>query len=131
MESARKRVDVFRECVLAELDDCQQAEPVPFDADAVLAELDELEKHLTGESVPLVRTAFLRVFERVTLFWKQVSPRRRELVRAEVTPHFPFCLTTDPSRRVTVKPPHYRRWIDLQVRCHSRSLAWISGSSTF
>ena len=96
-----------RERVQVELDDCQQTEPIPFDADIVLAELDELEKHVTGESVPLAKAAFLRVFERVTLFWEQVSPKRRELVRAEVTPRFPFCLTTDPSippKKPTLRP---------------------------
>ncbi len=49
-----------RERVQVELDDCQQTEPIPFDADIVLAELDELEKHVTGESVLLAKAAFLR-----------------------------------------------------------------------
>ncbi len=100
-----------RERVQVELNECQQVEPVPFDPDAVLAELDQLEEHLTGESVPLAKAAFLRVFERVTLFWEQVGPRRRELVRAEVTPRFPFCLTTNTSIRCARGQKPHRRII--------------------
>ena len=86
-----------RDRVQAELDACEEAEPLAFDTDTILAELDELEKHLSGDCVPLAKAAFQRVFESITLYWEQVSPKRRELVRAEVVPRFPFCLTTDPS----------------------------------
>jgi hypothetical protein len=86
-----------RDRVQAELDACEEAKPLAFDTDTILAELDELEKHLSGDCVPLAKAAFQRVFESITLYWEQVSPKRRELVRAEVVPRFPFCLTTDPS----------------------------------
>lgn len=61
-----------------------------LDPDAVIAELDHLEEHLTSESTPLARDAFQRVFESVTLFWEPVSPRRRELKRAEIKAKHPF-----------------------------------------
>lgn len=54
---------------------------------------------LTGDSIPLAKTAFQRVFERVSFYWETVSPRRLELVRAEITPRFPFCLTVGTSRK--------------------------------
>jgi len=74
-----------------------------------MAELDELEQHLTGDSIPLAKTAFQRVFERVTLYWETVSPRRRELVRAEVIPRFPFSLTVESS--IPPKKPTRRRLV--------------------
>jgi len=101
----------------AELDNAEDAKPATYDADAVLAEFDEPEQHLTGESLPLAKAAFQWVFESVALYcrlggslalpesrfprvfesvahdWETVSPRRRELVRAEIRPRFPFCLT--------------------------------------
>jgi hypothetical protein len=86
-----------RDGLQAELDKFEDSKPAKIDADAVLAELDELEQHLTGDSVPLAKAAFQRVFESVALFWKTVSPHRRELVRAEITPRFPFCLTVNTS----------------------------------
>ena len=61
--------------------------------DAVIAELDELSQHIEDDERPLARAVIRRVFESVTLHWKPVSPRRRELVRADVRPRFPFCLT--------------------------------------
>ncbi len=65
-----------------------------------LAELDELEQHLTGESVRLAKAAIQRVFESVALSWKTVGPRRRERVRAEITSRTPFCPTVSTSIRV-------------------------------
>ncbi|MBX3420749.1 MAG: hypothetical protein KF752_04250 [Pirellulaceae bacterium] len=70
-----------------------------FDADAIIDELDELEEHLTGHSRSLAKAAFQRVFESITLYWEKVSPRRRELVRAEIVPRFPFCLTVNTLRQ--------------------------------
>jgi len=92
-----------RESVQAEPDDYQQAEPILVDPDVVVAEFTQFEKHLTGESVPLAKAAFLGVPERVTLFRQQVNHKRRELVRAEVRPYFHFRLTTDTSRRLVLK----------------------------
>jgi hypothetical protein len=42
--------------------------PATYDADAIPAELDELEQHLTGESLPQANAAFRRVFESVALY---------------------------------------------------------------
>lgn len=88
-----------RDELQAELDNAEETKPATYDADAILAELDELEQHLTGDSLPLAKEAFQPVFESIALYWETVSPRRRELVRAEITPRFPFCLTVDSSRR--------------------------------
>lgn len=101
-----------RDALQSELDHANENQPVTFDADAVLAELDELEQHLTGDSATLAKTAFQRVFEKVSLYWETVSPRRRELVRAEITPRFPFCLTVGtliPRKKPTRKPRASRR----------------------
>ncbi len=78
--------------VQAQLDDERAAERgMPeLNADHILAELEELETHLTADCVPLAKAAFSRIFKSITLFWKQVSPGRRELVRADVETHFPF-----------------------------------------
>ena len=86
-----------RDELQAELDNAEETKPATYDADAILAELDELEQHLTGDSLPLAKAAFQRVFESISHYWETVSPRRRELVRAEITPRFPFCLTVDSS----------------------------------
>ena len=83
----------------AELDTEQQDAPAPYDVDAIMAELDELGNHITGDSIPLPKAVFHRVFESISLYWEQVSPRRRELVRAEILPLFPFRLTTSTSTR--------------------------------
>jgi hypothetical protein len=64
--------------------------PDELDPDAVIAELQHLEEQLTSDCIPLAKAAFRRVFKSVRLFWKQVSPRRRELERAEVEAEFPF-----------------------------------------
>ena len=61
-----------------------------LDADGLLAELDHLEEHLASDCVVSAKAAFSRIFKSVKLFWKQVSPRRRELERAEIETHFPF-----------------------------------------
>ena len=82
-----------RDELQAELDDDDATKPTTYDVDAILAELDELEQHLTGDCRLLAKAAFKRVFESVTLFWERVSPRRNELVRAEIKPRFPFVLT--------------------------------------
>jgi hypothetical protein len=84
-----------RDQIQAEMNAAEQSAPIRFDADAIIAELDELEQHLAGDSIPLAKTAFQRVFESVSLYWETVSPRRRELVRAEVIPRFPFSLTME------------------------------------
>jgi hypothetical protein len=86
-----------RDGLQTELDSAETTKPATYDADAILAELDELEQHLTGDSLPLAKAALQRVFESVALYWETVSPRRRELVRAEIRPRFPFCLTVDYS----------------------------------
>lgn len=52
-----------------------------------------------------------RLFESVTLRWQKVSPRRRELASAEITPRFPFCLTVNTS---------------IRTRCHHGRSAWYS-----
>lgn len=88
-----------RDGLHAELDDAENSKPAALDADAILAELDELEQHLAGDSIPLAKAAIQRVFESVSLYWEEVSPRRRELVRAEIRPRFPFCLTGSTSSR--------------------------------
>ncbi|MFO0870364.1 MAG: hypothetical protein U0935_15665 [Pirellulales bacterium] len=75
---------------LTRTDNVEETKPTTYDADAILAELDELEQHLTGDSLALAKAAFQRVFESVTLRWQKVSPRRRELASAEITPRFPF-----------------------------------------
>jgi len=61
-----------------------------FDPEAIIAELDHLQEHVTSDNVLLAKAAFQRVFKTVTLFWKQVSPRRRELVEAKIEAHYPF-----------------------------------------
>ncbi len=71
-----------------------------LDEDAILAELDHLEEFLAQDSTALAKAAFGRIFKSITLFWKQVSPRRRELVRAEIETRFPFCLTGNTLIRV-------------------------------
>lgn len=103
-----------RDALQDELDQADECQPSAFDADAVLAELDELEQHLTGDSISLAKTAFQRVFEKITLYWETVSPRRRELVRAEITPRFPFCLTVGTLNRalrpIAINDGCRRRW---------------------
>ena len=39
-----------------------------LDADAILAELDHLEEHLTADNVALAKAAFGRIFKSITLF---------------------------------------------------------------
>ncbi len=73
-----------------EAERANEREAPDLDADRVLAELEELEEHLSVDCAPLAKAAFSRLFKSVTLFWKQVGPRRRELERAEVETHFPF-----------------------------------------
>ena len=89
-----------REELQTQIDTFEEVEPAPFNEESVLAELDELEEHLTGASIPLAKTAIRRVFDHVDLYWEQVSPRRRELVRAEIHARYPFCLTANPEIRV-------------------------------
>lgn len=98
------------------VDAAEDAAPATYDADAVLAELDELELHLTGDSLPLAKAAFQRVFERISLYWEKVSPRRRELVRAKITPRFPFCLTVSTSSRGTSRALPSQRLLAHQPR---------------
>ncbi|MEQ8787074.1 MAG: zinc ribbon domain-containing protein, partial [Pirellulaceae bacterium] len=64
--------------------------PPELDEDAVLAELGHLEEDLASDCVPLAKAACGRVFKTITLFWKRVSPRYRELERAEIEARFPF-----------------------------------------
>lgn len=75
------------------------SKPVGIDPDEVLAQLERLHEHLASECSATAREAFGQVFESISLFWKQVSPRRRELVRAEIEPRFPFGITSDASTR--------------------------------
>lgn len=81
-----------RDRLMAELADVTAGESRQprLDANAVMAELDRLEEHLDAGSVPLARSALRRVFKSASLHWVQVSPRRCELVRAEVETAFPF-----------------------------------------
>jgi site-specific DNA recombinase len=69
-----------------------------LDIDAVICKLEGLEEELTSDSLPLARTAFRQCFKSVTLFWEQVSPRRRELVRAVVEPLFPICVLANTQK---------------------------------
>jgi len=106
-----------RNAVQADLDALANEKRTEIDADAVIAELDQLAEHLSSDAVPLAKAAFRRVFKTVKLYWEDVSPRRRELVRAEITPHFPFCLTAStsiPLRKPAPRPRDCRtirpRW---------------------
>jgi hypothetical protein len=65
-----------------------ERETPELDADRVLAELEELEEHLSADCVLVAKAAFSRIFKSGTLFWKHVNPRYRELERAEVETHF-------------------------------------------
>jgi hypothetical protein len=65
---------IQRDELQAQLDSDDDMEPMSFDADAIIAELDELEEHLTGDSSSLAKDAFQRVFESITLYWERVSP---------------------------------------------------------
>jgi hypothetical protein len=93
-----------RNMLQSELESDDMDTPVPFDIDAILAQLDELEQHITGDCIPAAKAAFQRVFESVALYWQDVSPRRRELVRAEIIPRFPFCLPENTLRPVKSQP---------------------------
>ena len=89
----------MRSCGIREDDPHQDLAGQGEGADASIAELDELEELLTGDSAPLAKAALHRVSESVVLRREQVSPRRREPVRAEITPRFPFGLTVNTSSR--------------------------------
>lgn len=98
-----------RDELQVELDNVEESKPAKFDVQAILAELDELEQHLTGDCRSLAKAAYQRVFEGVSLYWESVSPRRRELVRAEITPRFPFSLTVGTS--IQPKKPMPKRHV--------------------
>ncbi len=57
-----------RDQIQAEMNAAEQSAPIRFDADAIIAELDEMEQHLAGDSIPLAKTVFQRVFESVSLY---------------------------------------------------------------